>query len=106
MVDSQTILVEVAYALPDRQAIVPVKVVPGTTVYQAAVESGVTGQFPQIDLETARMGIWGKAVKDPKTQALNAGERVEIYRPLLIDPKVSRANRAEKAKRAKGAEED
>ncbi len=103
MAENQIIVVEVAYALPERQAIISVKVAPGATAYEAVVESGIAEQFPQIDLESATMGIWGKAIKDPKTQVLQAGERVEIYRPLLIDPKVLRANRAEKAKRARKA---
>lgn len=103
MAENQIIVVEVAYALPERQAIIPVKVAQGATAYEAAVESGIAEKFPQIDLESAAMGIWGKAIKDPKTQVLNAGERVEIYRPLLIDPKALRAKRAEKAKLARKA---
>ena len=105
MPENQKIQVEVAYALPDRQQIIALKVPEGTTVHQAAVLSGIVDQFPQINLESDKMGIWGKAVRDPMSQALNPGERVEIYRPLLIDPKVSRANRAEKAKKEKLAQD-
>lgn len=90
--------VEVAYARPDRQAIIPVTVPVGTTVYEAAQVSGIVGQFPEINLETARMGIFGKVVARPREQVLQGGDRVEIYRPLLADPKEVRKRRAEKAR--------
>lgn len=90
--------VEVAYALPDRQKIISVTVDEGCTVLQAAQLSGITQQFPDIDLNTAKMGIFSKMVNDPNTQVVHAGERIEIYRPLLIDPKQARAERAAKAK--------
>ena len=100
----QTINVEVAYALPDRQQIVPVKVAAGTTVYDAAMQSGIVDLFPEIDLEQTKMGIFGKTVPKPREQEIRAGERVELYRPLIADPKASRAKRAAKAKQAKAAE--
>ncbi|OQX39661.1 MAG: RnfH family protein [Oceanospirillales bacterium LUC14_002_19_P2] len=93
--------VEVAYARPDRQAIIPVTVPAGTTAYDAAQASGIVGQFPEIDLETAKMGIFGKAVPKPREQALQGGDRVEIYRPLIADPKEVRKRRAEQARLAK-----
>ncbi|GAA4648701.1 RnfH family protein [Kistimonas scapharcae] len=93
--------VEVAYARPDRQAIIPVTVPAGTTVYDAAQASGIVGQFPEIDLETAKMGVFGKAVAKPHEQALQGGDRVEIYRPLIADPKEVRKRRAEKARLAR-----
>ncbi len=93
--------VEVAYARPDRQAIIPVTVPEGTTVYDAAQASEIVGQFPEIDLETAKMGIFGKAVAKPREQALQGGDRVEIYRPLIADPKEVRKRRAEKARLVK-----
>ena len=96
--------VEVAYARPDRQAIIPVTVPAGTTVYDAAQASGIVGQFPEIDLETAKMGIFGKSVPKPREQELQGGDRVEIYRPLIADPKEVRKRRAEKARLAKQAD--
>lgn len=96
----ETILVEVAYALPDRQLIVPIKVKKGTTVMEAAELSNIVEQFPEIDLASAKMGLFGKAVRDT-SQALESGDRVEIYRPLLIDPKEARKNRAAKVKAEK-----
>lgn len=91
------ISVEVAYALPNKQKIIVLDVEPGTTAYAAAEQSGISKLFPEIELESADMGVFGKAVK-PRQHILNAGERVEIYRPLIADPKEVRKQRAAKAK--------
>lgn len=96
----ETILIEVAYALPEQQRIVEVNVAPGTMAYDAAVQSGITKFFPDLDLATAKMGLFGKAIK-AKTQEVVEGDRIEIYRPLKSDPKASRKARADKAKAAK-----
>lgn len=93
-----TIQVEVAYALPDEQKIIALEVDPGSTVYEAAERSGICEHFPDIDLSQAKMGIFGQVVAKPHEQVLKAGDRVEIYRPLIIDPKESRKERAAKAK--------
>lgn len=102
------IKVEVAYATPQKQKILALDVPQGTTVYQAAEMSGIVDEFPEINLEDAKMGLFGKAVRAPKDEVLREMDRVEIYRPLIIDPKVARANRAakaaEKAAKAKEAE--
>lgn len=90
--------VEVAYALPDKQKIISLSVPPGCTVLQAAQLSGIVKEFPEIDLNSAKMGIFSKAVNEPAVQVVKAGERIEIYRPLLIDPKEARAQRAAKVK--------
>ncbi len=92
----QTITVEVAYAMPEKQLILPVAVEEGATMMEAVVSSNITAHFPQIDLNSDKMGLFGKAVKDPTTHVLQAGDRVEIYRPLKIDPKQARVNRAKK----------
>ncbi|MFD2231370.1 RnfH family protein [Alkalimarinus sediminis] len=88
--------VEVAYATPEEQKIVVVDVLPGTSMYDAVVQSGIANMFPQIDIDADKMGIFGKAVKNPKDHELREGDRVEIYRPLIIDPKQARLNRAAK----------
>lgn len=93
--------VEVAYALPERQQIVELEVEEGCTVYEAALRSGLDQQFPDLDLTSADMGIFGQNVADPKTTVLQEGDRVEIYRPLIADPKEVRKARAAK-KKAKG----
>ncbi|MCK5893422.1 MAG: RnfH family protein [Endozoicomonadaceae bacterium] len=95
------ILVEVAYAQPDKQAIIPVTVPAGATLLDAAVASGIVDQFPEIDLDTAKMGMFGTAVAKPHEQPLKEGDRVEIYRPLIADPKEVRKRRAERAQQSK-----
>ncbi len=88
--------VEVAYARPDKQEIVEVEVPEGTTALEAVKRSAITELFPEIDPETNDMGIFGKVIKDPAAHQLRDGDRVELYRPLKIDPKQARLNRAKK----------
>lgn len=88
------ITVEVAYATPERQKIVRLQVAVNTTLSDAAKQSGINDFFPELNLETADFGIWGKA-KPASTHVLD-GQRIEIYRPLIADPKESRRKRAEK----------
>jgi len=95
------ITVEVAYALPTEQKIIALQVEEGSTAFEAVARSRIAELFPQIDINKDPMGIFGKAIKDPKTQVLNSGDRIEIYRPLIIDPKDARAARAAKAKKKK-----
>lgn len=97
---AETIRIEVAYALPQKQRILAVAVPVGSSVAEAARLSGITREFPELDLTDAKYGIFGKAVRNPDQEVVNDGDRVEIYRPLLVDPKQARANRA-----AKGARE-
>jgi uncharacterized protein len=95
---SKSIRVEVAYALPDKQLIIPLSVSEGTSMYDAAVLSGIAAKFPGLDLDTSDMGIFGKIEKDAKTAILREGDRVEIYRPLIADPKEVRKKRAAQVK--------
>ncbi len=90
--------VEVAYALPKQQRVFTLDVELGCTARAAVLASGVLATFPDIDIETARMGIFSQLLDDAGSYVLSAGERVEIYRPLLIDPKEARRLRAAKAK--------
>lgn len=103
---SDSIPVEVAYAKPDKQKIISLHVRPGTTALEAAEISGITLEFPELDLAEAKMGLFGKVfgskgLAPASEYELQAKDRVEIYRPLLIDPKEVRRRRAEKAKQAK-----
>ena len=91
--------IQVIYATPDQQSIVELDVPDGTTVFEAAVQSGLANQFPDIDLDTIPMGIFGVRVKTATTTILHPGDRVELYRSLLVDPKESRRTRAESQKR-------
>jgi uncharacterized protein len=88
------IRVEVAYALPDRQIIVPLEVGEGTTVRQAIERSGILGQFPGIPVAAGDVGIFGRVVA-PEAP-LRDGDRVEIYRALIADPKQARRARVKK----------
>ena len=93
------ILIEVAYALPTQQVILPVKVVEGTTAAQAIAASGILKKFPEIDLDQNKLGIFGKLTK-PDT-VLRERDRIEIYRPLIADPKEVRRQRAAEGKAMK-----
>ena len=88
--------VEVAFARPDRQEIIPVTVPEGTTAVEAVKLSGIVDIFPEVDPDSIDMGIFGKVIKKPAEHALREGDRVELYRPLKIDPKQARLNRAKK----------
>ncbi len=101
MASSETYVmtIEVAYALPQRQEIVAVEVPIGSTVQQAAALSGIVRHFPEIDLASAKMGIFGKVAKGDTV--LQAGDRIEIYRPLIADPKAVRKQRAAEGKTMK-----
>ncbi|NQX87786.1 MAG: RnfH family protein [Halioglobus sp.] len=96
MSNDDTITVEVAYALPDKQAIIELVVAVGTTVAEAARQSGIVSKFEGIDLDSAKYGIFGHVVAS--TQVLREGQRVEIYRPLIADPKAVRKARAARAR--------
>ena len=92
----KTINIEVAYAEPEKQLIMPVNVDAGTTVGGAIVQSGIMVKFPDLDIENSKVGIFGKVT--PMTTVLQEGDRVEIYRPLIADPKEVRRKRAEEGK--------
>lgn len=94
--DIKIINIEVAYALPNKQKILPIKVAAGTSVKIAALNSGIEKHFAGLDIAAAQLGIFGKLVAKPTEQTVKEGDRIEIYRPLLADPKASRIKRAEK----------
>lgn len=98
MSDADLIPVEVAYALPDRQTLLRLDVPAGTTLADAVRRSGVLEAHPEIDLTSAKTGIFGHHA--PSDHVLRSGDRVEIYRPLIADPKAARRKRARQAKDA------
>jgi hypothetical protein len=98
-IDIEHINVEVAYALPDQQVIIPLQVRPDATLREAIDASGILDRFPDIDLDAQKVGIFGKLKKFDQT--LRAGDRVEIYRHLIADPKEVRKKRAAEGKRMK-----
>ena len=92
--DKASIGIEVAYALAERQKILRVQVPCGTTVRQAAMLSGLDSYFPGLDLSRCALGLFGKLVSQANERLVQEGERIEIYRPLLVDPKEVRKQRA------------
>lgn len=94
--------VEVAWATPERQRIVRLEVPRGTTAREAVKRSGIVDEFPEIDLETAVMGVFsrkldGKRAPAPGEYVLKPRDRIEIYRPLQITPMEARKLRAARA---------
>jgi len=92
----QSINVEVAFAIPDEQVIIPISIAEGTNVEEAIIQSGIKERFPQINLEKDKIGIFSKICK--KDAKLRDKDRIEIYRPLIADPKEMRKLRAAQGK--------
>lgn len=90
----EKIAVQVCYATPLREYFRDLSVEQGTTIEQAIAQSGVLDDIPGIDLAVQPVGVFGK--KRPLDTVLRAHDRIEIYRPLVADPKESRRRRAEK----------
>lgn len=88
MAAEELITVEVVFALAERQELVAVTLVSGSTVRDAIDASLITGLFPEHDLSASPVGIWGRLVE--RDQRVEDGDRVEIYRPLEIDPREAR----------------
>lgn len=86
------IRVEVVYALRDEQVLLALEVEEGTTVGRAIEVSGLLQRFREIDLTRARVGIFGRPTR--LDARLKEGDRVEVYRPLIADPKTARRTRA------------
>jgi putative ubiquitin-RnfH superfamily antitoxin RatB of RatAB toxin-antitoxin module len=99
--------VEVAYALPDRQFLIALTVTSGTTAVQAIEKSYLRQKFPELDI--SKVGIFSqvlgsKGLADADVYELQLGDRVEIYRPLTLDPKEIRRRRVEEAKKKRKVE--
>mgnify|MGYP001225608907 CR=1 FL=1 len=88
--------VEVCYALPDKQLLIPVKLPVGATLQQALEASGLLEKYQDIDLKKNKFGIFSKLSK--LDSVLRDSDRVEIYRPLIADPKEVRKQRASEGK--------
>ena len=94
--NTANINVEVVYALPEQQPILQIQLAEGATVEDAIRASGVLEAFPEIDLARNKVGIFSKLVK--LDEPVRDKDRVEIYRPLIADPKEVRRKRAEEGK--------
>jgi putative ubiquitin-RnfH superfamily antitoxin RatB of RatAB toxin-antitoxin module len=92
----EIIKIELVYALPDEQFLLSIEVPNGTTIAEAIKLSGILDKHPEIDLEKGKFGIFGKLSKTDTV--LREKDRVEIYRPLIADPKEVRRKRAEEGK--------
>ena len=100
---TELITVEVAYALPQKQLLKTLSVAPGTTALEAVKMSGILESFPEIDANSDKMGVFSqvlgtKGLDEPAQYQLQSMDRVEIYRPLIADPKEVRRRRAAEAK--------
>lgn len=101
--DADAFTVEVAFGLPHKQRLVAVRVPQGTTARQAVALADLPSLFPELPstiFDQAPLGIFGKALRQPEKEVLRAGDRVEVYRPLQVDPKAARLERAKR--QAKG----
>ncbi|WP_246795259.1 RnfH family protein [Burkholderia perseverans] len=94
--------VQVCYALPTQQTLIDLAVPENTTVRAAIEASGIVARHPEIDVSVAKTGVFGKLA--PLDTVLRDGDRVEIYRPLVVDPKAARQRRVDKTRR-EGSEE-
>ena len=92
----EKINVEVVYAMPDEQLLLKYEVPKGATIAEAIKLSGMLDKHPEIDLEKGKFGIFGKLSKTDTV--LREKDRIEIYRPLIADPKEVRRKRAEEGK--------
>ncbi len=84
--------VEVALATPERQALLALRVTEGASVAEVIAASGIASHFPGLPVDDLPAGIWGKAVS--RDSKVREGDRVELYRPLLADPREARRRRA------------
>ena len=91
---TERLSIEVIYPLPSRQEVLRVHVPPGASVRDAIEASGVLEKYPEIDLAKNKVGIYSRPAK--LHERVQDGDRVEIYRPLIADPKALRRQRAEK----------
>ena len=94
MATVRKINVEIAYANPTSQSIIQVEIEEGRTIEQAIDRSGILLLFPEIDLMQQKVGIFSKQMK--LSDIIKEGDRIEIYRPLIVDPKEARRRRVKK----------
>lgn len=97
MAMAEAVRIAVVYALPERQVIVDLEVPEGTSVADAVARTDLARRFPEIASRPLACAVYGKAV--PLTSVVRAGDRIEILRPLLIDPKEGRRQAAARAKK-------
>lgn len=87
--------VEAAYAMPDEQIIIRLELKEGSTVHDVLEQSELLQRYPEINATDSAIGIYGRVV--PLDHPIRDGDRVEIYRPLTIDPKIERRSRSRRS---------
>jgi putative ubiquitin-RnfH superfamily antitoxin RatB of RatAB toxin-antitoxin module len=97
--EQNTIAIEVAYALPEEQTLLALDIAQESTIKEAILQSGVLEKYPSIDINSVKVGIFGKLKK--MTDSVREMDRIEIYRPLIADPKEVRKKRAAAGKKMK-----
>lgn len=80
--------IEVVFAMQAQQCLLPVRLSQGSTVADAIKASGIAARFPDEDLDACKVGVWGRVVS--RARVLADGDRVELYRPLRLDPREAR----------------
>lgn len=93
---TKTMTVEVAYATPEQQFLLVVDVPAGSTALEVIQASNIFVQVPELQIDALAVGVFSQQIKNPETYKIKAGDRLEIYRPLLIDPMQARRKRAKK----------
>jgi uncharacterized protein len=88
MVPINMLRVEVAYATPEKQTILTLEIATGATILEVILHSGITTLYTEIDLDKQKVGIFGKLRQ--LSDKVKEGDRIEIYRPLTLDPKEAR----------------
>lgn len=99
MANADTLHIQLCYALPEAAVLLELDIRQGSTLEEAINQSGLLSQYPDIDLSTNKVGVYGK-LKPLDTKARD-GDRIEIYRPLRADPMESRRRRAQHKTRSK-----
>ncbi len=95
--------VEVAWARPDQQCLLALDLPEGSTVNDALAAARLMQPYAELSAPDLVVGIWGQVEKSPQTRQLQAGDRVEVYRPLLIDPMTARKARADKVRQQRAS---
>ncbi len=96
--------VEIVFALPDRQSLKSVPVATGETVADVVAKSGLRADFPEIEIDSLAVGIWGREAD--RTQPVKEGDRIEVYRPLEMDPREARRQLAQSGRTMGSADRD
>lgn len=101
---AERITVEVVYALPGEQRVFSAHIAAGSSVAAALRASGILERYPEIDLVHAKIGVFGRRVT--RDTVVRTGDRIEIYRPLIAEPKTARRTRAERTGQGAGKKQD